>query len=141
MNPQPANDNYPRTLPFAAFGSVASTGGGNDDDSFWKDLVLWFSSKSPRQVKRACQSAKRKMASSSMIERHSVCRYSVDLYGRPRILSDWEAILHALAWPAIIGVIIGFSLAISLVILHSPSPISAQQQPKPTWMASLESSP
>jgi hypothetical protein len=45
-------------------------------------------------------------------------RYDADVYGQPRVLSRLEVVLHAVAWPIIIGVLIGFGLAISALSFH-----------------------
>ncbi len=44
-----------------------------------------------------------------------VCRYEPDMYGRPRVLSRWEAVLHSIARPVVVAVVIGYGLAILLI--------------------------
>ena len=63
----------------------------------------------------------------SLADRRVVSRYHVDVYGRPRILSRWEIILHALAWPVVVGVLIGYMLAISLFVIHNFSMLKMQK--------------
>jgi hypothetical protein len=53
--------------------------------------------------------------------------YECDFYGQPRLLSQWEIIAYALARPVLIGVVLGFGLAISL---HFFPPTSSAQEKK-----------
>jgi len=66
-------------------------------------------------------------------------RYDVDVYGQPRILSKWEVILYAVARPLVIGVIIGYGLAISVVAVRESSPHELQAKAGPSQVKSLES--
>ncbi len=45
-------------------------------------------------------------------------RYDCDVYGRPRFLSRYEVMLHGLARPVALGVILGYCLTISVVAAH-----------------------
>jgi hypothetical protein len=56
-----------------------------------------------------------------------VSRYDLDFYGRPRILSTWEIVAHELARPILLGVALGFGLAISLLYANPFSPRQAEQ--------------
>ena len=42
-------------------------------------------------------------------------RYDRDIYGQPRMLFPYEVMLHGLARPVVIGVILGYCLTISVV--------------------------
>jgi len=53
-----------------------------------------------------------------------VSLYHADVYGRPRVLSRPEVILHAMARPVIIGVALGFAVAIAMLAHHQSSPES-----------------
>jgi hypothetical protein len=55
-------------------------------------------------------------------------RYHVDAYGRPRPLSRREVILHGLAWPVMIGVIIGYCVAITVAAVHHVGTVGSQAQ-------------
>ena len=60
---------------------------------------------------------------------------------KPGILSELEVILHALAWPVMIGVVIGYSLAISLVVMGNFSSERPQEKADQPYVTSLEVEP
>ena len=47
---------------------------------------------------------------------------------KPGILSELEVILHALAWPVVIGVAIGFGVLISLLPVRIDSTLKLQKR-------------
>ena len=122
MKNHPANDPYPKTLSFSPFVS------GTDDVSVLKKAVLRLLPKSSRQIMPPPGTANREAAARSIFKWNAVSRYDVDAYGRPRILSKWEVIFHALAWPVVAGSVIGFGLAIFLVAVQDPSPLKPQEK-------------
>ena len=139
MNNHPLSDNYNQTLPFSPFVSGAGVDVG--DASVSRRAVLWFSSKTSRQIEPTLDPALREAIDRPIIEPVVVSRYHVDVYGRPRILSKWEVILHALAWPVMFGVVIGYSLAISLVVMGNFSSERPQEKADQPYVTSLEVEP
>ena len=75
-------------------------------------------------------------AAGSIIDPHSF-----DLYGRPRVVTGWEATLYSLARPTVIGVAIGFALAIIVVATHTASPSQTQAGPDRLQVEAGEESP
>jgi len=130
MNNYPSNDNGRETLSFSTFVShtnvVSGTGGDNNDDSALKKAI------------EQLFSAHQKTAPSPLFKWNAVSRHEVNAYGRPRILSKWEVILHALALPVVIGVVIGYGLAISVLALHNPSTFQPRDKAGQSQVASLE---
>jgi len=123
MKNHSSTDNYHEALPFSPFVT------GADDDSVLKKAVLRLLSKNSRQITPSPRTADREIAARPIAEQRVVSRYHLNDYGHPRVLAEWEVILHALAWPVMIGVVIGFGLAISLIVIHNPSTL----QPQVTW--------
>jgi hypothetical protein len=74
----------------------------------------------------------------TVLGRRVVSRSSLDIYGRPRILTGWEAVLHSLAWPTLIGFVVGFALAISLTAIRNAELLHQQQEHNSQQMAALE---
>ena len=128
MKNHPANDPYPKTLSYSPFVS------GTDDFSVLKKAVLRLFPKSSRRIIPSPRTADREAAAASSIFKwNAVSRYDVGVYGQPRILSKWEVILHALAWPAIAGVVIGFGVVIAPLVIHNsaaPKPQESAGQPQ-----------
>jgi hypothetical protein len=73
--------------------------------------------------------------------RSAVSRHPIDIYGQPRILARWEGILYALAWPVVVGVVIGFGLIIALLVIRDPSTSQSQKKAGESRVASLEAAP
>jgi len=67
-----------------------------------------------------------------------ISRSERDVYGQPRIITGWEALLHVLAWPTVIGVVFGFALAISLELAHAHASGTAQQTSSRAQVITLE---
>jgi hypothetical protein len=132
MNNHPLSDNYNQTLPFSTFGG---------DGSVSRKAVLWLSSKSLRPNEPSLDTAHRAAAAEPVAELRVVSRYHVDIYGRPRILSKLEVTLYALARPVVIGVVIGFGLAISLLAIHNPSTLNPHETTGQSSVTSLETEP
>ena len=84
--------------------------------SFSKRWRQWASS-----LREANQQVCRKYSG----EQKVVSRYEVDIYGRPKVLSRWETVLYALAWPAVVGLTLGFGFAILLVIAQNDLALQA----------------
>jgi len=53
-----------------------------------------------------------------VIESGIESRYDLDDFGNPRILTRWEATLHAVAWPVVLGVALGYGLIIFVFAYH-----------------------
>jgi hypothetical protein len=113
---------------------VFFSGGAGDDDggvSVLKRVVARLSSMRPARI---------------TFSSRAVSPYSVDDYGRPRLLSRMETFLHAIAWPVIIAVIVGYGLAISFVALEKTHQlrnvvIQAQRAPAQSQVVSEELEP
>jgi len=118
-----SNDNFPKTLSFFPF---VSDGGADDEVPVLKQVVVRLLSKRASQIASSPRPAHRETA--PIIEPCVVSRYKVDDYGRPRILSKAEIIIHDAARWTVIAVIIGYALAISLVVIHNPSMLQPQQK-------------
>jgi hypothetical protein len=69
---------------------------------------------------------------------HPFSRYKKDAFGRPRPLSSLENLLHAIAWPVVIGVTIGYALAIALVALQDASAHGSQATKSPSRVEAKE---
>ena len=139
MKNHPTNDNYQKTLSFSPFVSGGDAGAG--DVSVLKKAVLRLFSKSLRRIMPSPRTADREAAARPIIDPSVVSRYDVDDFGRPRILSKWEVILHALAWPAVAGVVIGFGLVISLIVIHNSSALEPREKAGQLQIASKEVEP
>ena len=139
MKNHPANDPSPKTLSFSPL--VPAGGEGNGDASVLKKVVLRLFSKSSRQIMPPPRTVDREAAASPIFKWNAVSRYDVDAYGRPRVLSKWEIILHGLAWPAVAGVVIGFGLAIALLVIQNPSTLDARESAGQPQVALQEVAP
>jgi hypothetical protein len=115
MNNHPLSNNYHPAFPFSPFGPDAGFGSGYDASVFKREVVQVSSHRT----------ADREAAADPIVDQRVVSRYDNDVYGRPRILSRWEVILHALAWPVVIGMSIGYILVISLFVVHNFSTLKA----------------
>ncbi len=135
MKNHPANDPYPKTVSLSLFASVA------DDVSVLNKTVLRLFAKSSRQAMPTPRPASREAAASSLFKWNAVSPYDVDAYGRPRILSRWEVVLHALAWPTVAGVAIGFGLAIALLAIDNSSTLKEREKAGQTHVESQEAAP
>ena len=124
MNNPPSNDPYQKTFSFSSF--VSDSGVGNDEVSILKKAVMLLLSKRSRQIASSAQMAHRE--ATPIIEPSVVSRYKVDDFGRPRTLSKCEVILHTMAWPAVIAVVIGYGLTIFLVVIHNSSALKSQEK-------------
>jgi len=110
MDHHPSTENYRRTLPFSSFRGEASVA----NMPAWRasSKVLWR-----MEFPRGTTHLEASVEPIAKLRIES--RHDTDDYGRPRILSKWEAVLHALAWPILIGVILGYGLSISLAVVHA----------------------
>jgi len=129
----PSKDHGQKALSYSPFYPNLSQEVGEWD---FKTKVLYRLGRGARKVRRASRSLQRKIAARSIVDPHSF-----DDYGRPRILTGWLAFIHILAWPTIIGVTIGFALAISLAASHAPSLLKTQPLPSRAQVAAWESAP
>jgi len=139
MKNHPSNDHYQKTLSFFRFAS--GDGMGSDDVSVLRMWLVRLLSKSLPRLLSSSRTAHREAAFGPIFEWNAVSRYDVDDYGRPRILSRWEVILHALALPAIAGVMIGFGLAIALLAVHNDSTPKPQGKVSQPQVAFLDAEP
>jgi len=115
MNNTPSNNHGQDALLFASFISNLGMDG--------RDSVL------------AAKMHQRKMDARSFVDPHSL-----DVYGRPRVLTGWEAILYSLARATVIGVAIGFALAISMVAIHTSLSLKTQSGSDRLQVAAREAS-
>jgi hypothetical protein len=120
MNHHPTNSNYPKTFPFSPFVSGANKSVGSASD--WKRTVGQLLSKRTRPAPPS----------------RPLSRYELNVYGCPRVLSRWEVIVQALAWPVLVGVVIGYGLAISLVAIHDSSMSAPQSKASPSLVEAQE---
>ena len=134
-----SNGNDKETLSLFPFVSGLRISG--DEASSLEKVALLFSSKNLRQTVPSPRAANQKVAAGPIIEWHAVSGYHVDDYGRPRILSAWEITLHALARPIVVGVAIGFGMAIFTLATHSSSTLNLQEKATRTQVAWQETSP
>lgn len=139
MKNHPSNDNHQRTLSFSP--SVSGVDAGISAGSVLKTKVVRLFSKSLRRIMPSSRTAGREAAAKPIIEQRVVSRYHFDDYGHPRILSEWQIILHALAWPVLVGVVIGFALAISLLLIHHPSTPKPQESASQPQVTGQEEAP
>lgn len=123
MENHPANDNYQKTLSFSPCGAGMCVG----DVPFFKKMILRLFLKSSRQIMPSSKTIHREATARSIFKCNAASPYEVDDFGQPRILSRWEVILYALAWPAVIGVVIGFGVAIALLVIHNSSRLEPQE--------------
>ena len=126
----PSKDHGEKALSYSPFFPNFDPDGGDDRE---------FKSRLPdvaRPVRNVVQSVQRKIASKTIID-----PTRRDLYGRPRIVTGWAAILYSLARLTVIGVTIGFALAIFLLFLHTSMPLKTQSGLSHIPVASTESPP
>jgi len=138
MKTDSANDHYPRALSFPAF---VSGGNGDDDVSVLKRAVARLFLTRSRHATPSFPMACREAAARPIIEAMVVSPYKVDDYGRPRTLSRLEILLHAMAWPVVIAVVIGYGLAISFTVIHNPSTLQLREKIAQSQLASQELEP
>ena len=131
MNTLPTNHNGQETLSFSPYVSNTGWNGGGGDD--FVTQVLRTLSRGLRPLMPSHLHERLRQEIREIFGRRVVDKHSLDAYGRPRILTGWKAVLHTLAWPAVAGVVLGYSLAIALVALHVYSmPTLKTQEPKQT---------
>jgi hypothetical protein len=137
MNPLPSSD---PVSPAFSFTSGAST----DCTIDWKMTLLGPAAHKIWPVRKPARVVRREAVELPFIEPMIKCRYSVDDFGRPRILSRFEAMLYALARPVVLGVILGYGVAIATVgiphLLASPGQNVAQHT-APVRIAAQEDLP
>jgi hypothetical protein len=139
MNTIPSNNQGQEMLSFSPFVSNAGEGGGNASNL--KTNVMRVLSGNGPQLTPSSPSDSPDAASQSIFNTPVVSKHSVDVYGRPRTLTGWEVTLQVLAWPTVIGVALGFGLAISLLAIHTPSSLNPSQKPSLPQVTSLEAAP
>ena len=137
MKNYPSNDPYPKTLSFSSF--VSDGGADNNDASVLKKVVALLLSKRWHQITASPRTARREAA--PIIEPSVVSRYKVDDYGRPRILSKAEIIFYDVARWTVIAVVIGYGLAIALVVIHNSSALKPQEKVSQQQVALQEVEP
>jgi hypothetical protein len=126
MNNSSSNDNFPKTLSFFPF--VSDGGVDNNDTSVMKRVTVRLLSKRARQVAPFSWTARREASASPIVERRALSPYHVDDYGRPRILSKAEIFIHDVARWTVIAVVIGYALAIALVVIHNSSALKPHEK-------------
>jgi len=119
-----SNGRYQKALSFSSF---FSGGGADDEVPVLKKAVMRVLSKETRPIAFSPRATHREEAR-PVIEPSIVSRYKVDDYGRPRILSKAEIIIHDVARWTVIAVVIGYGLAISIVVIHNSSVRQPQQK-------------
>ncbi len=55
----------------------------------------------------------------SLRQRRVVSARERDVYGQPLTVTGWKALVHVLAGPAVLGVVVGYLLAIALLLIHT----------------------
>jgi hypothetical protein len=135
MNNTPSHNNGHETL---FVGSFLPSFGWEGGFSALEAKLLRGLSQSLRRILPSCQHERLRIFVHSILSRRVVNRYSLDVYGQPRILTGWKAILYSLAWPTVIGVSIGFGLAISLAVIHTTPFATSQQKHRSQQIAALE---
>jgi hypothetical protein len=121
-----SNDSAYEALPFSPF--THGIGAGDGAVFLLERAVSRLGAKGSQQIMPSFQRADRQAVARPIVPRRVVSRYDVDLYGRPRILSPLEATLHALAWPVMLGVAIGFGIAIGAIAIHNTSKLPSQEK-------------
>jgi hypothetical protein len=134
-----SNDPYPKTLSFSAFDSDADA--GIDEVFVLKKAVVLLLSKRSRQIASSPGMACWEAIASPIIEPSVVSRYKVDDFGRLRTLSKAEIIVHSVARWMVIAVVIGYGLAISLVVIHNSSALKSQEKVSQPHVAFQEEEP
>jgi len=139
MNNPHLSDNYNVELAFSPFAS--GTGMDIGDASVSRKRGLWSSSKTSGQIQPSIDTAHWETSVEPIAESRGVSGYHVDIYGQPRALSKLEVALYTLARSVVIGVIIGYGLVISLVVIHNTLTLNAHKTTGQSSVASLETEP
>jgi hypothetical protein len=135
-----SNDNYQKTLSFSSF--FSGNGGDDNDISILKKAAERLLSKRARHIAPSLRTTRCEAVASPVIEPSVVSPYKVDDYGRPRILSNAEIVLHDVARWTVIAVMIGYGLAIALVAIQNFSALQPRQvASQPRQVASQETEP